>query len=78
MVWDGFRERNGHRVVWHDGYFEGTSTIISRYPDDRLTIVVFMNMGGGDEENPRQVRIADEVAAIYLPALKVSAVSRNN
>jgi CubicO group peptidase (beta-lactamase class C family) len=71
-------ERNGHRVVWHDGYFEGTSTVISRYPDDRLTIVVFINVGGGDEENPRQVRIADEVAAIYLPALKVSAVSRNN
>jgi CubicO group peptidase (beta-lactamase class C family) len=66
-------ERNGHRVVWHDGYFEGTSTVISRYLNDRLTIVVFINLGGGDAENPRQVRIADEVAAIYLPALKVPA-----
>ena len=65
-------ERNGHRVVWHDGYFEGTSTVISRYLNDRLTIVVFINLGGGDAENPRQVRIADEVAALYLPALKVS------
>lgn len=71
-------ERNGHRVVWHDGYFEGTSTVISRYLDDRLTIVVFINLGGGDEENPRQIRIADEVAAIYLPAVKVSAAARNN
>ena len=23
-------ERNGHRVVWHDGYFEGTSARLCR------------------------------------------------
>jgi CubicO group peptidase (beta-lactamase class C family) len=45
---------------------------ISRYVDDRLTIVVFTNL---DENNSRPEDIATDVAAIYLPALRASDCS---
>jgi CubicO group peptidase (beta-lactamase class C family) len=53
--------RNGHRVVEHEGQWQGFETQISRYVDDRLTVVVLTNLGSAE---PR--RIADAVAAIYL------------
>jgi len=59
---------NGHRLAWKDGEFQGYTTIMSRYLDDHLTVVVLTNLGG-DATIPR--RIADGVAAIYIPGLKV-------
>jgi CubicO group peptidase (beta-lactamase class C family) len=53
--------RDGHRVVEHDGRWQGFSTQISRYLDDGLTVVVLTNLGMDDPH-----LIADEVAAIYL------------
>lgn len=53
--------QNGHRVVWHDGRWQGFSTQISRYVDDGLTVVILANQGNCDPH-----LIADEVAAIYL------------
>jgi CubicO group peptidase (beta-lactamase class C family) len=53
--------RNGHRVVEHEGQWQGFETQISRYVDDGLTVVVLTNLGSAE---PR--RIADAVAAIYL------------
>ena len=53
--------RNGHRVVEHDGRWQGFSTQISRYVDDRLTVAVLANQGYCDPH-----LIADEVAAVYL------------
>jgi CubicO group peptidase (beta-lactamase class C family) len=53
--------RNGHRVVEHDGRWQGFSTQISRYLDDGLTVVILANQGKCDPH-----LIADEVAAIYL------------
>jgi CubicO group peptidase (beta-lactamase class C family) len=53
--------RHGHRVVEHDGQWQGFETQISRYIDDELTIVVLTNLGSADPH-----RIADEVSAIYL------------
>jgi CubicO group peptidase (beta-lactamase class C family) len=53
--------RKGHRVIEHDGAWQGFETVISRYVDDRLTVVVLTNL---QQANPQ--RIADEVAAIYL------------
>jgi CubicO group peptidase (beta-lactamase class C family) len=53
--------QNGHRVVEHDGRWQGFSTQISRYFDDRLTVVILTNQGNCDPH-----LIADEVAAIYL------------
>jgi len=53
--------QNGHRVVGHDGRWQGFSTQISRYLDDGLTVAVLTNQGNCDPH-----LIADEVAAIYL------------
>jgi len=36
-------KRFGRRFVWHDGGWVGTSTIIGRWPDDRVTIVLLSN-----------------------------------
>lgn len=60
---------NGHRLAWKDGVLQGYTTVMSRYLDDHLTVVVLTNLGES-EGIPKQ--IADEVAAIYQPALKVS------
>lgn len=58
---------NGHRLAWKDGVFQGYATIISRYLDDHLTIVVFTNLG---EDAAIPLHIAERVAAIYIPALE--------
>ena len=55
---------NGHRRVWHDGGWQGFTMSIQRYLDDGLTVVVFTNL---DEDNSDPARIAERVAAIYLP-----------
>jgi CubicO group peptidase (beta-lactamase class C family) len=54
----------GHRVVWHDGAWQGFTMSIRRYPDDGLTVVVFTNL---DENNSDPGKIAEAVAAQYLP-----------
>jgi CubicO group peptidase (beta-lactamase class C family) len=61
---------NGHRLAWKDGVFQGYTTIMSRYLDDHLTVVVLTNLGE-DETIPR--RIAYRVAAIYIPALTLGS-----
>jgi CubicO group peptidase (beta-lactamase class C family) len=53
--------KQGHHVVEHEGQWQGFETQISRYVDDRLTVVVLTNLA-----QARPERIADGVAAIYL------------
>ena len=53
--------QNGHRVVEHEGRWQGFESQISRYVDDKLTVVVLVNSGTCDPH-----LIADEVAGIYL------------
>jgi CubicO group peptidase (beta-lactamase class C family) len=53
--------KNGHHVVEHEGEWQGFETQISRYVDDKLTVVVLTNL---DEAKPEA--IADRVAAMYL------------
>jgi len=57
---------NGHRLLGHGGAWQGFTMSISRYVDDRLTIVVFTNL---DENNSRPEDVAARVAAIYIPDL---------
>jgi hypothetical protein len=59
----------GHRVVRHDGAWQGFTMSIARYIDDHLTVVVFTNL---DEDNSHPERIAARVAGLYLPALQVA------
>jgi CubicO group peptidase (beta-lactamase class C family) len=58
---------HGHRVVFHTGGGFGFYADISRYLDDRLTIVVMTNI---DEQHTDVMKIAADVAAIYLPETK--------
>jgi CubicO group peptidase (beta-lactamase class C family) len=55
--------KNGHRVLDHGGAWQGFKSHISRYVDDKLTIVVLANL---DSAQPG--RIADHVAGMYLAA----------
>jgi CubicO group peptidase (beta-lactamase class C family) len=54
-------KRNGHRVVEHEGSWQGFETVISRYPDDKLTVVVLANLA---ESSP--IVFAKHVAEMYL------------
>src|SRR5437588_10798405 len=58
---------NGHRVIEHGGAWQGFTTYIARYLDDRLTVVALTNLDSG-HANPK--KITSGVAAIYNPALK--------
>lgn len=73
--WDyGFGWRlffeGGRRSVRHRGDWQGFTSHILHFPEDRLTITVLMN-----RSNARPHVIADRIAAQYLPALRRSVVS---
>lgn len=53
--------RNNHRVVEHEGSWQGFETDISRYVDDQLTVVVLTNLA---EAKPNV--FADHIAQMYL------------
>jgi CubicO group peptidase (beta-lactamase class C family) len=53
---------HGHPVIEHAGAWQGFTTNISRYVDDKLTVVVLTNPS----------KIAHNVAGLYLPALTPS------
>jgi CubicO group peptidase (beta-lactamase class C family) len=57
---------NGHRVIEHGGAWQGFTTFIARYVDDKLTIVVLTNLDSG-HSNPQ--KIAHHVAGMYEAAL---------
>jgi len=58
---------NGHRRIEHGGAWQGFTTQICRYVDDRLTVVVLTNLEGANPEF-----IAHTVAGFYLPAVAPS------
>ena len=61
-------ERHGHRVISHDGAWQGFKSAIARYVDDRLTVVVLANLA---EAKPGE--IAEHVAEMYLSDQKSAA-----
>ena len=56
---------NGHRLIEHGGAWQGFTTQISRYVDDKFTVIVLTNL---DSEHSEPDKIAHNVAAIYKPA----------
>ena len=58
---------NGHRLTYHTGGNLGFFVNISRYLDDRLTIIVMNNL---DEEHCDTLQISGAIASIYIPATK--------
>src|SRR2546427_1923607 len=57
-------EVRGHHIIEHSGSWQGFKSYIARYVDDKLTVVVFVNL-----IQANQGRIAHGVAAIYNPEL---------
>ena len=53
------RTQNGRRTVGHGGGIEGFNTMIQRYPDDRLVVIVLSNIN-----TPVTGRMANDLAAI--------------
>ena len=64
-------EVRGHRVIEHGGAWQGFKSQISRYVDDKLTVVVFANQA---RANP--ARIAHYVAALYNADLSPATPSQ--
>jgi hypothetical protein len=60
-------EIDGHRVIEHGGNWQGFTSFIGRYVDDRLTVVLLTNLNAVTF-HPRQ--IAHHVAGLYNPSLE--------
>ncbi len=58
--------RNGHRNIAHGGAWQGFRAQMSRFVDDKLTVIVLANAG-----TARAPKIADLIASHYIPALAV-------
>jgi hypothetical protein len=59
------RQLRGHRCVSHTGgHVTGFSTVISRFVDDRLTVILFSNCGRIPVS-----KLAERIAGLYLPSL---------
>jgi CubicO group peptidase (beta-lactamase class C family) len=52
---------HGHRVIRHGGSWQGFKSHIARYVDDKLTVVVLLNLADADPG-----KIAEHVAALYF------------
>lgn len=57
---------NGHRVVEHGGAWQGFTGELSRYVDDKLTVVVLVNLDAG---HARPNQIERVVAGLVDPKL---------
>jgi len=58
-------ERHGHRVISHDGAWQGFETTIARYVDDQLTVAVLTNLEEAELDG-----MAGHVADMYLAGVK--------
>jgi len=55
---------NGHHVIEHGGSWQGFNTNISRYVDDKLTIVILTNLDGAHPSD-----LTQHVAGLLIPGL---------
>jgi CubicO group peptidase (beta-lactamase class C family) len=62
-----FGDTKGHRMMVHNGATAaGFSSVIYRYPDDDLSVVVLLNIDRADTVNA----LATRVAGFYVAALR--------
>ena len=68
-------KQNGHKIIHHDGAWQGFTCDISRYPDDSLSVVVLTNLDSGHSDPSL---ISHVIAGLVLPPLlpaKLTAIS---
>src|SRR5580704_16152504 len=70
FAWE-INEINGHKVIEHGGAWQGFTCAISRYVDDKLTVVVLTNLDAGHSQPGK---IAHTVAGLYVPALMPAVI----
>jgi CubicO group peptidase (beta-lactamase class C family) len=70
FAWE-IKEINGHKVIEHGGAWQGFTCNISRYVEDKLTVVVLTNLDAG---HAQPGKIAHTVAGLYVPALTPAAI----
>jgi CubicO group peptidase (beta-lactamase class C family)/virulence-associated protein VagC len=63
----GLAEVGGRKLIEHGGAWQGFTTHIARYVDDKLTVIVLTNAAHGDP-----TWIAHQVAGLRKPALRPS------
>lgn len=56
--------RNGHRSISHGGAWQGFKSHMSRFVDDKLTVIILANSAAA-----QPAKFSDMVAAHYVPAL---------
>jgi CubicO group peptidase (beta-lactamase class C family) len=61
----------GHRIIEHEGAWQGFNTNISRYVDEKLTIVVLTNLADCHPDD-----LTHHIAGLYVPALTPQPASR--
>jgi CubicO group peptidase (beta-lactamase class C family) len=61
-------EVNGHRRITHDEVDFAFINRFARYVNDRLSVIVLINLGE-DDEAEMPARMVDNVAAFYIPEL---------
>ena len=66
----GFSQINGHRIIEHGGAWQGFTSYIGRYVDDRMTVIVLDNLAGGNAG-----KIGRHVLAIINPELGRNAIA---
>jgi CubicO group peptidase (beta-lactamase class C family) len=66
----GISSANDHPILEHSGSWQGFTMHFLRYPQDKLSFVVFTNL---DSEHSHPGRIAHAVAAIYIPEVAGAA-----
>jgi CubicO group peptidase (beta-lactamase class C family) len=71
--WD-VTEMNGHRLLEHGGAWQGFTMHISRYVDDKLTVVVLTNL---DSDHSDPGKIAHRVAGFYISGMKTAKAGEN-
>ena len=60
----GLGQVRGHRIIEHGGSWQGFKAQISRYVDDKLTVILFAN-----QARANQAKLAHDIAAIINPEL---------
>jgi hypothetical protein len=65
FAWE-IKQINEHKVIEHGGAWQGFTCDISRYVDDKLTVVVLTNLDAG---HAQPGKIAHTVAGLYVPTL---------
>jgi CubicO group peptidase (beta-lactamase class C family) len=68
--WEITKQR-GHTLLEHDGAWQGFSCVISRYPDDSLTIAVLTNLDAG---HAQPSLFSHSIAEIVEPSLDRPAI----